>query len=227
MGCSSGPDIIQDGLVLCLDAGSKRSYPGTGTTWSDLSGNGNNASLLNTPSFDTENSGGIGFDSSNNYALVSQNFQPARFTLGGWINVFGTLGGLQGFLSNRDMGGDNIGFVIEGDSATSFSIYIRISNSWASLGNIPITYNQPTYLLWSYDESSIKAYKDGELYSSKSQTGSVQYSNSNDFYIAAQKQGASIVRPIYARIHSVSLYNRALTADEVRQNYLATKERYA
>jgi len=48
MSCSSGPDIIQDGLVLCLDAGSKRSYPGTGTTWSDLSGNGNNASLLNT-----------------------------------------------------------------------------------------------------------------------------------------------------------------------------------
>ena len=46
MGCSSGPDIIEDGLVLCLDAGSKRSYPGTGSTWTDLKGV-NNGTLTN------------------------------------------------------------------------------------------------------------------------------------------------------------------------------------
>ena len=39
MGCSSGPDIIQDGLVLCLDAASKRSYVGSGTTWTDIAAN--------------------------------------------------------------------------------------------------------------------------------------------------------------------------------------------
>ena len=38
MGAFGGPDIITDGLVLALDAGSERSYPGTGTTWKDLSG---------------------------------------------------------------------------------------------------------------------------------------------------------------------------------------------
>ena len=57
MGCSSGPDIIQDGLVLCLDAGSKRSYPKTGTTWTDLTGNNNNATLYNSPTFETDNAG--------------------------------------------------------------------------------------------------------------------------------------------------------------------------
>jgi hypothetical protein len=40
MGINSGPDIVEDGLVLCLDAGNRRSYPGTGTGWFDLSGNG-------------------------------------------------------------------------------------------------------------------------------------------------------------------------------------------
>ena len=51
MGCSSGPDIIQDGLVLCVDASNSRSYPGTGTTWYDLSKNKYNGTLINEPYF--------------------------------------------------------------------------------------------------------------------------------------------------------------------------------
>ena len=60
MGCSSGPDIIQDGLVLCLDAASKRSYPGTGTVWTDLKG-GNNGTLTNMDAahFSSDNVGGL------------------------------------------------------------------------------------------------------------------------------------------------------------------------
>ena len=54
--------VIQDGLVLNLDAGASTSYPGTGTTWSDLSGNGNDGTLTNGPTFDSANGGSLVFD---------------------------------------------------------------------------------------------------------------------------------------------------------------------
>ena len=68
MASKSGPDIIEDGLVLCLDAASKRSYPGTGTVWTDLKG-GNNGTLTNGPTFDAGNGGSIVFDGSNDQVI--------------------------------------------------------------------------------------------------------------------------------------------------------------
>jgi hypothetical protein len=61
------PKIVTDGLVLYLDAANTRSYPGTGTTWSDLSRGGNNGSLINGPTFNSANGGSIVFDGSNDY----------------------------------------------------------------------------------------------------------------------------------------------------------------
>ncbi len=62
-----GPKIVDEGLVLCLDAANKLSYPGTGTTWTDLAGS-NNGTLTNGPTFDDEKGGSIVFDGSNDYA---------------------------------------------------------------------------------------------------------------------------------------------------------------
>jgi hypothetical protein len=56
MGFFRGPKIVTDGLILALDAASPRSYPGTGTTWYDLSGQGNNGTLVNGPTFSSANS---------------------------------------------------------------------------------------------------------------------------------------------------------------------------
>ena len=67
MGVTYNNRIVTDGLVLCLDAASKRSYPGTGTAWTDLKG-GNNVTLTNGPVFDSGNGGSVGFDGANDYA---------------------------------------------------------------------------------------------------------------------------------------------------------------
>ena len=66
MACNAGPDIIEDGLVFCLDAANINSYPKTGTTTSDLAG-ANDGTLTNGPTFDSDNRGGIVFDGSNDY----------------------------------------------------------------------------------------------------------------------------------------------------------------
>ena len=70
MGLSHSPRIVTDGLVFCVDAGDKMSYPGAGTTWTDLSKNRNNGTLTNGPTFNSANGGSISLDGSNDYISV-------------------------------------------------------------------------------------------------------------------------------------------------------------
>jgi hypothetical protein len=65
MGLSHSPSIATNGLVLCLDAANRKSYPGSGTTWTDLSGNGNNGTLTNGPTYSSANGGSLSFDGTN------------------------------------------------------------------------------------------------------------------------------------------------------------------
>jgi hypothetical protein len=67
MSLSHSPLIVRDGLVLCLDAANPRSYPKSGTTWSDLAG-ANNGTLTNmTDNFNQDDKGSLSFDGSNEY----------------------------------------------------------------------------------------------------------------------------------------------------------------
>ena len=91
----TGPNIIKDGLVLTLDASSQRSYPGSGTTWYDLSGNGNNGTLTNGPTFDSGNGGSIVFDGTNDYvngpttnSVIGNNI--SLISLSAWVKITGT-----------------------------------------------------------------------------------------------------------------------------------------
>jgi hypothetical protein len=71
MGFYRGPQIVRDGLVLYLDAANTKSYHGSGTTWSDLCGNGNDGTLINEPTFDSGNLGSIQFDGADDNAQKS------------------------------------------------------------------------------------------------------------------------------------------------------------
>ena len=79
MSGKSGPDIVENGLVLCLDAANKLSYPGSGTTWRDLSGNSNTGTLTNGPTFSAANQGSIVFDGVNDYVI---NSSPTNIPVG-------------------------------------------------------------------------------------------------------------------------------------------------
>jgi hypothetical protein len=76
---SSG--IVTDGLVLWLDAGVTSSYPGSGTTWTDLSGNGNNGTLTNGPTYSSTNGGVIVFDGVDDFVTVSLNLATTNNTI--------------------------------------------------------------------------------------------------------------------------------------------------
>jgi hypothetical protein len=221
MGCSSGPDVVEDGLVLCLDAGSKRSYPGTGTTWTDTVG-GNDGTLTNGPTFSSANGGSIVFDGSNdtvntgvNPASLVGNGNPA--TISAWFYSYTTAQRLffgQGttnrfYIEQYNRNGSLVAHWGFGDSQNSATSQAFINtNTW---------YNYTA----TYDGSVAKGYLNGVNTDTTSIGGSKNYGGSlsvgswgnNGFYFSG-------------RISTVNVYNRALTADEIRRNYLSTKERY-
>ena len=67
MGAAAGPNVVEDGLVLALDAGNTQSYPGSGTAWTDISGKGNNGTLTNGPTYSSADGGAIVFDGINDH----------------------------------------------------------------------------------------------------------------------------------------------------------------
>jgi hypothetical protein len=143
---SHSPSIVTDGLVLCLDAGNPKSYPGSGTTWTDLSGNGNNGTLVNGVGYSGSNLGSLVFDGSNDYVnwlgsdrgfdveLTNDNFKPlftltsTELPLNSWCCLgmrFKSDGSLSGFFNGikkntvtKSIGPTNSGnFLIGTDNA--------------------------------------------------------------------------------------------------------------
>ena len=96
MSSKGGPDINENGLVLHLDAANNKSYPGSGTTWTDLSGNDNNGTLTNGPTFNASNMGSIALDGTNDYIYRSSlsNFNSSTYTVLLWakFNSMSTYG---------------------------------------------------------------------------------------------------------------------------------------
>ena len=90
MGAAAGPNVVEDGLVLALDAGNTKSYPGSGTTWTDLSGKDNNGTLTDGPTFNSANGGSIVFDGTNDQINCGSSddfaFGTGDFTIEFWCN---------------------------------------------------------------------------------------------------------------------------------------------
>jgi hypothetical protein len=82
MSVHGGPNIIEDGLVLCLDASNPKSYPRSGDTWYDLSGNNYHMTLSNSPTFSNSNNGVLQFNGTNQYgSLTSLDYSASSFTI--------------------------------------------------------------------------------------------------------------------------------------------------
>ena len=225
MGCSSGPDIIQDGLTFCVDAASVRSYLGTGTAWTDLV-NQKQGTLRNGALYNADNSGSILFDGTNDY--ISTNVNPVEisgtnfvFSLCVFFNAsaisttsifFGNVSGSGRYL---------IGLQNQSSNLYGYFNLNNINNSGTSQSLMSLnTWNHFTI---TYDDASIKSYVNGVLVETTS-TSAVSFVSWNNMVIG---QWTSASQLMNGKIASMLHYNRALTADEVRQNYLSTKERFA
>ena len=237
--------IVTSGLVLALNAADPNSYPGSGTTWRDISGNNNTGTLTNGPTFDSANGGSIVFDGSNDFVqfgsisrLQFTNTQP--YTISSWIywtpvgsnitNIvcYGRVVGAspnvgdQGYYLALDSGvlRSNSFLFDYYDGSNSISIQGNINtistNSWINIVGINNGSN---------NTSGMSVYINSVLSSYTSRINlsptSINYTNCN-VNIAARDSKATM----NGRVAQTLIYNRTLTAQEISQNYNATRTRF-
>jgi hypothetical protein len=218
-----GPRIVSNGLVLCLDAANKNSYRGTGTTWTDLSGNSNNGTLTNGPTFNSTNMGVIVFDGTNDYVssfptqisgvgskTICAFIYPTTTSRAGICGIRNSSDGWV-FTINRNASGNLTYFHTTG-TAVEVSAGISINN-WVQ---VCVTYSTIT--------STVILYKNG--YQVGSTATSVSTIVGSSFKGVIGDEDASITTPFKGNISNLQIYNRDLSATEVLQNYNATKSRF-
>ena len=211
MAIAYNTSIVRNGLVLYLDAANPKSYPGTGTSWFDLSGNNNNGVLTNSPIFENINKGCIAFDGINDHVSFSY-VQPSQttassFTWSVWVfttrNIFGDL-----IIGNRN----NVLFFTK-LTTKQFEYYPSAiasdtpTNEWM---NITIIKNGTT----------LQYYRNAILISSI--TSSVTKTEL-PFFIGGDPTAGEFFN---GKISQVSIYNRNITENEVKTNFNAIRGRY-
>lgn len=163
--------IVTTNLVMNLDAGNTASYPGTGTTWTDLTGRGNNGTLTNGPTFDSGNGGSISFDATNDFVEVASSsdfgFGTGDFTLEMWINATSLSNYVHMFaLPSQPT------FVLKADVTTGkIYFYTNTSPTYNTYDLTPgwtLTTNSWYHVVWVRRSSVGYPYLNGTAYASKS-----------------------------------------------------------
>lgn len=215
MSASGGPDIVQDGLVLHLDAADVKSYPKSGTVWYDRSGNGNDG-VINGPTFENNT---WSFDGNNDIVTVdSTAFNKTvddEMSVGIWMCPLKNGSSYQELVCNRE-------------STFNWMLYQHIDGgeiSFHGAGQYKSSYI-PTLNKWIYVIATVKS-RISKVYVN----GNKEYEG--EYFFGGNlpsKMGIGKIpndlEPYYGKIAMVQFYSRALTQAEVLQNYNATKSRF-
>ena len=231
MAINAGPKIVEDGLVFCVDAANRRSYPRAGTVWTDLATSKVNGTLTNmTDNFSTDGAGTLTFDGTNEHVNFGDNFSflddpdANEFTITSWIN--GNDGADGTIFSKADSGNrmvqlythpSNYAVIRVGGAITDGNAIVT-DGTWHNVA-LRVRNDGGTY--------KAKLYVDGMSDSSEVAVGSTTVTA--DFLIGARRDSGNtgLGYPFDGKIANCFMYNRALSSAEIKQNYLATKGRYA
>jgi hypothetical protein len=236
MGFYRGPNIVTNGLVLALDAGNTKSYQSGSTIWYDKSGNNNNGTLTNGPTFNSGSGGSIVFDGVDDYVNgvgTTSSFSFIQntgiFTISSWVkltdlsvpryflgNNNGTTGAKGFYLGYDGLNGRLWLFITYGVGGQNTISYVRSNfftdNNWVLVTCVG-------------NGTTCQFYKNGQIFSDSGVLGTFSTEDSTQTlsvgrvnnYNSSYWQG---------NVAQTSLYNRALSSSEVLQNYNATKGRF-
>ncbi len=215
MSLSHSPSLVLSGLSLCLDAANRKSYPGSGTTWTDLSGNGNNGTLVNGVGYNSSNLGSLVFDGVDDFITLSfATTSGQAVTYAGWLYSTETTATYRNFV---DSGAIGFGYV---NPMIWWDISGRIEFDQGSYITPNAFRNQWVYVALSKPSGSSSAsyYVNGVLVGTGSAYTTPALTPTWFNRAAAQTwKGNS---------SNVQVYNRALTPQEIQQNYNALKGRF-
>jgi hypothetical protein len=230
-----GPNIVKDGLVLYVDAGSPNSYPliNSSTTWKDISGNGYTGTLINGPTFNNANGGRIVIDGTNQYTKLSStlnfsNYNTSGFTISFWIKVNSTTQ-INKYLFSKltNAGSDNQFSIIYGYVANTYELYGGVGGAGANQTirtNSQISVNDTNWHNLTYSVgTTTTGYLDSIIKFTNTYASLTYVSSTNNNYLTTFDAAGFYLN---SNIATMQLYNRILSSQEILQNYNATKTRF-
>jgi hypothetical protein len=220
------PSIVTSGLTLMNDTAYVPSYPKTGTTFNDLSSYNNNGTLSSGVTYNSINGGVFLFNGISGYVSVPETSSIDIITntisFGGWCYPTTTGNFLHIIAKNTGLS-RQYGMWLYLNS--QIQIYRALNGVVGQTGVIissPWSLNAWNYIMLVYNGSTIKIYLNGNEVSSQNATGNITHTNSN-VNIGGEPGNAYTFE---GRISSTQIYNRALSAAEILQNFNALKSRY-
>jgi hypothetical protein len=224
-------NIVRDGLVLDLDAAKRDSYPGSGTVWRDIAGGVITGSLVNGPTFDSANGGSIVFDGVDDYVNVPQFISTSQdMTFSLWFKPSilppSTIKNIVYLQAEQDLTIRLYSNSTFQENNLAWLVYYERTNlgPGAVLPQFSYTLNTWTNTVLTFNQSGeYKVYINGTIWNTTPPaatfirwllpTGYLRLSSFANFVFNGS-------------ISNISIYNRALSATEVLQNYNALKGRY-
>jgi hypothetical protein len=209
--------IVTDGLVLCLNAADTNSYPGSGTTWYDVSGNNNHGTLTNGPTFNSSNGGSFTFDAINDYVDVksfANILSSTSYTKIAWFYI-------NAYYYNIISGGDSgaHAFWLAGTN----KLNAGHNGSWSTVvSTTSLALNTWYCGAVTFDTTNgWKLYVNGNQEATSAST--TTFTGTGGIYIGSYNAASNLFN---GRIATALVYNKVLSAAEILQNYNAQKSRF-
>lgn len=237
MSYHNGPKIVSEGLVLYLDAANSKSYSGTGTTWTDLSGNSNNATLVNGPTYSSLNGGGIVLDATDDFISItpsaSLKVDAGNFTILSVHKIgtaFDTYG--QFFYQSGDGSGaaTNKSIFFQRNGANTINLDFYGNGSSFNFGTNSFAANTLVFIAVSFNKVALTSiyFRNGVFSSAQTHTGSPSFTNLSSVQIGKRYDTTAgfSAKDLDGTNYITMLYNKNLTNTEILQNYNALRGRF-
>lgn len=228
MGLYHSPRVITDGLVLCIDAGNTKSYPGTGSVLSSLIGSTSTSSMSGVYSASDPKSftfNGSQYGTLPDITGITDFSTTDNYSIFVWVYINSSSS--SGSILEKWTGSGAYPYVLRYTSGSNPHFYATaytgsISNSNASE---PVETDTWNYIggVFDFSAQNLLAYKNGEIGHQVSLTVSGNISNSSPVGIMARGNGQF---PVAGKVACIQIYNKALTLAEVKQNFAATRGRF-
>jgi hypothetical protein len=227
------PNIASSGLLMSIDAANTRSYAGSGNTWYDLSSNLNDATKVNSPNYIATAGGGFTFDGlGTNYFNLDSKASLVNVnagTVGGWVKFNNAPTSVNYVFISYGGNASSGGFILDylGQDGPNYGICFDYWVGGVYYGNA-ITYansaqftNINIHLMASWNASQINLYINGNLLKTTNVSGTM--TTQSTLRISSENNRT---RGVNGTVYNCSIYNRALSASEIKNNFEATRDRY-
>jgi hypothetical protein len=220
-----GPSIVKDGLVLYLDAGSPNSYyDKSSTTWKDISGGNNNGTLTNGPTYNADSGGNIVLDGTNDYVIGDGINLTTQGTLIVWFKTSVSQNNKYIIAMPWVSAGSN-GFELSLTTTTFRGSVTTTTTGYVEINHI-VSYNNNNWHMGSLTYNSTKSilYYDGVATSvGTNQVGTLSQTSNGEYNVG---RFGSYGAYFTGNVGIAQVYDRALSATEILQNFNATKTRF-